>query len=68
MAVGYHWESMINCIKHAKVSQEIKVISLVRVLWEIMSAHMIKDVTYAFRVIKFVYVMCGAYDVMRSRQ
>ena len=59
---------MINCIKQVKVSQEIKVISLVRVLWGIMFAHMIKDVTCAFRVIKFVFVMCGAYDVMRSRQ
>ena len=59
---------MINCTKHAKVYRMIRVISLVIVLWEIMFAHMIKDVTHAFRVIKFMFVMCGAYDVTCSRQ
>ena len=68
MALGYHWESMISYIKHVKVSQEINVISLVRVHWEIMFARMIKNVTYMFCVIKLMFVMCGAYDIMRSRQ
>ena len=68
MTLGYHWESMTNYIKHAKVSQATKVISLVRLLWEIVFAHVIKDVTYAFRVIKFAYVMCGAYGITHSRQ
>ena len=53
---------MINCITYAKVSQKIRVISLVRVLWESMLAHMIKDVMHTLRVIKFMFVMFGAYD------
>ena len=59
---------MINCITCAKVSQKVRAISLVRVLWEIMLAHMIKDVTRAFRVIKFMFVMFGAYGATYRAQ
>ena len=68
VALSHHGESMINCIKYAKVSQKIRVISLVRVLWEIKFAHGIKDIINVFWIIDFMFVMCGAYDAMRSRQ
>ena len=59
---------MINCITYAKVSQKIRVISLASVLWEIMLAHMIKDVMHTFRVIKFMFVMFGAYGATYRAQ
>ena len=61
-------ETMINCITCAKVSQKTRVISLVRVLREIMLAHMIKDAMHTFRVIKFMFVMFGAYDATYRAQ
>ena len=56
---------MINCITYAKVSQKIRVIPLIRVLWDTVLAHVIKGMPYVSRVIKLTLVMRG-YMTLRA--